>query len=68
MTSLTLHTPATSVNSLLAMPALSSFGKKNTTNKNFISYTATSKSWYKKTAAKRSSSDWDMNSNELEFE
>ena len=67
MTSLTLHTPATSVNSLLAMPALSSFGKKNTTNKNFISYTATPKSWYRK-VAKRFSPDWDMNSNELEFE
>lgn len=68
MTSLTLNNPLTRLNSLLAMPTLSSFGKKDVANKSFISYTSTSKNWYRKVSAKRFSFDWDMNSNELEFE
>ncbi len=68
MTSLTIHTPANSINTVLSMSASSSFDKKIKTDKGNTTYTSTSSNWYRKPAVRLASIDWDLNMNELEFE
>ncbi len=68
MTSLTINTPNTSVNTVLSISTTSSFDKKISSKKNYTTYSMISKNWYRKSSPKFTSMDWDLNMNELEFE
>ncbi len=68
MTSLTFNTTANNTNTLLSMPSISALGKKATANKSYISYSFVPKNSSRKSVARLSSIDWDLNMNELEFE
>ncbi len=70
MTSITSHNTANTGNQVLPvqMVTSSSSTRKSIAGKNFISYTAMPKSWFRKPSESRVSFDWDLNKNELEFE
>jgi len=68
MTPLTFNTPDSTTNVMMAMPIASSVSKNTNDRSSYITYSANPKNWYRKTTAKRSSFDWDVFMNELEFE
>ncbi len=68
MTQLTIDTSVNRANVLMSIPTLPNFDKKIFTRKNLVTYTTAPKTWYRKSAIRLSSVDWDMNMNELEFE